>query len=174
MGNNGAPVASYDKRFLVPGGEYIPREDNFIIRRIVEEYSRSLQGKARTLEPGVQLTLFPVTAQGRTWHFTSSICYEYVWPQCFVDLHRREDGKYPDFHINISNEGWFKQSAELDMALSSRELVDDWQRMVILVDPSANQPDNLIWKYYWTVRKEMEKRSEDSIQKARKLAQDEK
>ena len=58
--------------------------------------------------------------------------------------------------------------------LSSRELVDDWQRMVILVDPSANQPDNLIWKYYWTVRKEMEKRSEDSIQKARKLAQDEK
>ena len=117
LGNNGAPVASYDKRFLVPGGEYIPREDNFIIRRIVEEYSRSLQGKARTLEPGVQLTLFPVTAQGRTWHFTSSICYEYVWPQCFVDLHRREDGKYPDFHINISNEGWFKQSAELDMAV---------------------------------------------------------
>ena len=52
--------------------------------------------------------------------------------------------------------------------------MDDWQRTVILVDPSANQPDNLIWKYYWTVRKEMEKRSEDSIQKARKLAQDEK
>ena len=60
--------------------------------------------------------------------------------------------------------------------LSNKELVDDWQRTVILVDPSpsANLPDNLIWKYYWTVRKEMEKRSEDSIQKARKLAQDEK
>lgn len=58
--------------------------------------------------------------------------------------------------------------------LPNKDLVDDWQRTVILVDPSANQPDNLIWKYYWTVRKEMEKRSEDSIQKARKLAQDEK
>lgn len=58
--------------------------------------------------------------------------------------------------------------------LTNKDLVDDWQRTVILVDPAANQPDNLIWKYYWTVRKEMEKRSEDSIQKARKLAQDEK
>jgi hypothetical protein len=56
--------------------------------------------------------------------------------------------------------------------LSNRELVDDWQRTVIFVEPNANQPDNLIWKYYWTVRKEMEKRSEDSIQKARKLAQE--
>ncbi len=58
--------------------------------------------------------------------------------------------------------------------LPNKDLVDDWQRTVILVDPSANQPDNLIWKYYWTVRMEMEKRSEDSIQKARKMAQDEK
>jgi hypothetical protein len=58
--------------------------------------------------------------------------------------------------------------------LPNRELVDDWQRTVIFVEPNANQPDNLIWKYYWTVRKEMEKRSEDSIQKARKLAQEEK
>ncbi len=117
LGDDAYPVASYDKRFLVPGGEYIPREDNFLIKRIVEEYSRSLQGRSRTLEPGVQLTLFPLRVNGRDWHFTSSICYEYVWPQCYVDLHKQHDCKYPDFHLNISNEGWFKQSAELDMAV---------------------------------------------------------
>lgn len=122
---DGHPVGSYDKRFLVPGGEYIPREDNFLIRRIVEEYSRSLQGRARTLERGVQFTLFTLrvppsvdgTQAARDWRFTTSICYEYVWPQCYVDLHRRTDGGYPDFHLNISNEGWFKKSAELDMAV---------------------------------------------------------
>lgn len=57
--------------------------------------------------------------------------------------------------------------------LPTRQLVDDWQRTVIMVDPTANQPDNLVWKYYWTVRQEMEKRSEDTIQKARKLAAEE-
>lgn len=122
LDERGVPKGSYDKRFLVPGGEYIPREDNFLIRRIVEEYSRSLQGRARTLEPGVQLTLFSLRApdvdkKPREWRFTTSICYEYVWPQCYVDLHRRPDGAYPDFHVNISNEGWFKKSAELDMAV---------------------------------------------------------
>jgi hypothetical protein len=42
------------------------------------------------------------------------------------------------------------------------------------VDPSANQPSNSVWRYYWTVRKEMERRSEDIIQRARKLADEEK
>lgn len=57
--------------------------------------------------------------------------------------------------------------------LSNRELVDDWQRTVILIDPSVRAPENLIWKYYWTVRKEMETRAESTIQRARKLAEQE-
>jgi len=62
---------------------------------------------------------------------------------------------------------------ELDK-LSNKALVEDWQRTVILVDPSSNQPENPIWKYHWTVRKEMEKRAESTIQRARKLAEEEK
>ena len=49
-------------------------------------------------------------------------------------------------------------------------LVDDWQRTVILVDPSTYQPSNAVWRYYWGVRKEMERRGYDRIEQARKLA----
>jgi hypothetical protein len=58
--------------------------------------------------------------------------------------------------------------------LSNKALIEDWQRTVILVDPSAHQPSNAVWRYYWTVRNEMERRSESTIQRARKLANEEK
>ncbi len=58
--------------------------------------------------------------------------------------------------------------------IPNKQLVEDWQRTVTLVDPGANQPSNSVWRYYWTVRKEMERRSEDIIQRARKLADEEK
>ena len=58
--------------------------------------------------------------------------------------------------------------------LPNKQLVEDWQRTVILVDHTAQQPSNSVWRYYWTVRNEMERRSEDIIQRARKLAAEEK
>ena len=57
--------------------------------------------------------------------------------------------------------------------LSNKQLVEDWQRTVILVVPDANQPSNSVWRYYWTVRNQMEKRSESIIERARKLAGEE-
>jgi len=54
--------------------------------------------------------------------------------------------------------------------LSTRELMDDWQRTIILVDPSIDQPKNLIWRYHWTVSNELEKRTEDTLKRALKLA----
>ena len=59
-------------------------------------------------------------------------------------------------------------------SLSNKQIVEDWQRTVTLVDPGANQPSNSVWRYYWTVRKEMERRSGDIIERARKLAAEEK
>ena len=58
--------------------------------------------------------------------------------------------------------------------LSNHQLVDDCQRAMVLVDPGLHQPSNTIYQYYWNVRKEMERRSEDLIQKARKLAAEQK
>jgi hypothetical protein len=57
--------------------------------------------------------------------------------------------------------------------LSNKALLEDWQRTVILIDPSSHLPSNAVWRYYWGVRNEMERRSESSIQKALKLAEDE-
>ncbi len=54
--------------------------------------------------------------------------------------------------------------------LPDRQLVDDFQRTLTLVDPAAQHPENLIWKYHWTVSNEMEKRQESSLQRALKLA----
>ncbi|MCB9896113.1 MAG: apolipoprotein N-acyltransferase [Planctomycetes bacterium] len=117
----GRVVDSYDKRYLVPGGEYIPIEEMPLIRKIIVDYAEGLQGYASRVEPGRRLTLFRLPSKadrlgGREWAFTSTICYEYAWPGCYEELHEKPD-RYPDFHINISNEGWFKQSAELDQAI---------------------------------------------------------
>jgi hypothetical protein len=52
----------------------------------------------------------------------------------------------------------------------TRVLLDDFQRTLTLVEASRNQPENLIWVYHWTVSNELEKRSENSLQRALKLA----
>lgn len=127
MDAEGRIVDSYDKRYLVPGGEYIPLEDIEIagwapVRDIVEGYSQGLQGYTSRVEPGLRTTTFRLPSQPerlkqRPWAYTVSICYEYAWPGCYIELHEKPE-RYPDFHINISNEGWFKESAELDQAVA--------------------------------------------------------
>ena len=54
--------------------------------------------------------------------------------------------------------------------LPNRQLSDDFQRTLQVVDPSAKQPENLIWRYHWTVSNELERRSESTLQRALKLA----
>jgi len=56
--------------------------------------------------------------------------------------------------------------------LPNKTLIEDFQRTLLLVDPTVQQPDNLIWKYHWTVSNELEKRSESTLMRARKLAED--
>jgi hypothetical protein len=60
---------------------------------------------------------------------------------------------------------------ELDV-LPNKALMDDYQRTLMLVDPATQQPDNLIWRYHWTVSNELEKRSESTLLRARKLAEE--
>ncbi len=54
--------------------------------------------------------------------------------------------------------------------LPDQRLMDDFQRTLLLVDPTSDQPDNLIWKYHWTVSKQLESRSESTLKRALKLA----
>ena len=59
--------------------------------------------------------------------------------------------------------------AELEH-LPNKNLMEDFQRTLTLVDPATPRPDNLIWKYHWTVSKELEKRSESTLARALKIA----
>ena len=54
--------------------------------------------------------------------------------------------------------------------LPNKALTEDFQRTLTLVDPGKRDPDNLLWKYHWTVSNELEKRSESTLAKALKLA----
>jgi hypothetical protein len=54
--------------------------------------------------------------------------------------------------------------------LPTKVLLEDFQRTLTLVDSTEKHPENLVWQYHWTVSNELEKRSEESIKKALKLA----
>jgi hypothetical protein len=56
--------------------------------------------------------------------------------------------------------------------LDNKELLSDFQRTLILVDPYSQQTNNLIWKYHWTVSNELDRKSESTLKRARKLAEE--
>lgn len=74
-------------------------------------------------------------------------------------------------YTNQADKLYLKLFSDLEK-LSDKELVEDWQRTVILVDPGSHQPSNAVWRYYWTVRNTMERRSESIIQRALKLSEE--
>ena len=54
--------------------------------------------------------------------------------------------------------------------LPNEVLLDDFYRTLLLVDPNTHQPSNLVWAYHWTVSNELDRRSESTITRALKLA----
>lgn len=54
--------------------------------------------------------------------------------------------------------------------LTQKQLINDFQRTVLLVDPSIENKGNLIWKYHWYISNEMERRSVSALRNALKLA----
>ena len=58
--------------------------------------------------------------------------------------------------------------------LSDNALLDDFQRTIMLVDPTVKTTNNLIYDYHWTVSHELERRSDKALLRALKLAEQEK
>src|SRR2546430_15999592 len=56
---------------------------------------------------------------------------------------------------------------------SKRSLYLDYQRTLQLIDPTSSHPENLIWRYHWTLSKELETRNESNLARALKLAEEE-
>ena len=104
----GSLVGRYDKIHLVPFGEFTPLKDYFPFLAGLVPYEIGLShGKNRTLFP------LDTAANGRIT-FGVSICYEDTVPS----LMRRFRKEGAEFMLNITNDGWFRNSAELDQHLA--------------------------------------------------------
>lgn len=105
VGPGGNLRSRYDKTILVPFGEYIPFP---ALRKAVENYTGL--GRFVDTTPGNG----PVVMEAAGTPFSVVICFEGVLP----GLCRRSAGKGVRAIVNISNDGWFRDSAELDQILA--------------------------------------------------------
>jgi len=107
---DGRPLACYDKMHPVMFGEYVPLADRFpALYRLTPLPGGLTAGR----EP------VAVTIAGR--RIAPTICYETALPGAVRTLVRRLDaaGARPDVIVNLTNDGWFWGSSELDMHLAA-------------------------------------------------------
>ena len=102
----------YDKMHLVPFGEYVPLRDVLPIMKAMTPYSDS-----GGLTPGSEPAIF----EHQGWRFAPIVCFEDTVPHLVRDIvaagSDSERGKAVDVLVNISNDGWFHGSSELDQHL---------------------------------------------------------
>ena len=55
--------------------------------------------------------------------------------------------------------------------LSERSLVEDLARTGMVIDPKKPELDNLVWKYYVSVKKELQRRADHRIERVIAKAQ---
>jgi apolipoprotein N-acyltransferase len=105
----GKPLSQYDKMHPVMFGEYIPLADWFpFLYRVTP-----LTGGLTT---GTKL----VSQKLGDFRYAPNICYETVIPHLIRRQisQLRAQGEEPDVLVNITNDGWFRGSSELDMHLA--------------------------------------------------------
>jgi apolipoprotein N-acyltransferase len=99
--------ARYDKVHLVPFAEFVPLAGTFPwIRDLLHRFSGLRLTDMRAGEG------FPVWEAGGE-RFGVQICFEGIFPEISRAIARNGAA----FTVNISNDGWFKDSAELDQML---------------------------------------------------------
>lgn len=95
--------------------------------------------------------------------------------QFIVNQSRHEELR--EAFILLCNKGYTEESQRLYQRLLLRleetpqkNLIEDIQRTSMLVNPAEPHTDNLIWKYHWSVKNELEKRTTTELAKALKVA----
>jgi len=106
----GKVLGRYDKIHLVVFGEYTPLLDVF---PFLKSFRPPQMGD--DLSPGAQRTIFnlPLKSGGMA-RFGVTICYE----DADADLFRRFVRDGAEFMVNLTNDGWFRNSSELDQHLA--------------------------------------------------------
>ena len=85
--------------------------------------------------------------------------------EAFVLLHTKG-------YTNEAQKLYHRLLRDLD-TVSNEDLIEDFQRTLMLIDPATYQPSNLIYNYHWTVSKKLEARSESTLMRALELAREE-
>ncbi|NBW97915.1 MAG: apolipoprotein N-acyltransferase, partial [Planctomycetia bacterium] len=106
---SGEPLACYDKMHPVMFGEFIPFGAEF-------PWLYRLTPLPAGLTPGRE----PVAVDIAGRCVAANICYETALPEAVRDLVLRlaRLGRRPDVIVNLTNDGWFWGSSELDMHLA--------------------------------------------------------
>jgi apolipoprotein N-acyltransferase len=105
---SGAPQACYDKMYPVMFGEYVPLANRFpILYRLTP------------LPGGLTAGTEPVVVDVAGYEVAPTICYETALPGAIRGIVRSlaAQGRRPDVIVNLTNDGWFWGSSELDMHL---------------------------------------------------------
>jgi apolipoprotein N-acyltransferase len=107
-----AETVFYHKMHLVPFGEYVPFVDAMPWLSILDPYRG---GKLPRLSFGREPRLVPLGE----YFIAVTICFEDTIPQVINRFFTEAAGdRQPDLLVNLTNDGWFKGSAELDMHLA--------------------------------------------------------
>jgi len=107
---DGRPLACYDKMFPVMFGEYVPLGERFpVLYRLTP------------LPAGLTAGAAPVAVEVAGYELAPTICYETALPGGIRSIVRRlaAAGDRPDVLVNLTNDGWFWGSSELDMHLAA-------------------------------------------------------
>jgi apolipoprotein N-acyltransferase len=109
LDKNGKIIGQYSKMHLVPISEYVPLRKTFPwLDNIILAFSELPE--IRDMQAGINAEPFSLGAK----KFGVLICYESIFPE----LTRASIRQGSDFIINISNDGWFKDSAELEQIMA--------------------------------------------------------
>lgn len=111
-----AASGRYDKRKLVPGGEYIPFIDIVPFGENISATIREAAGYLPDLKPGHHSAALRLSNRsgGEPWRVGSAVCLDNV----YEDVFREASDVGADWHLVLSNEGWFKGSDEQDHMLA--------------------------------------------------------
>lgn len=105
-------VQAYTKIHLVPFGEFIPFLETLPWLTIFTPYRN---GYVPTLAFGTEPKVLPLGS----YRMAVAICFEDTVPDLIRRFFREPQGaRQPDMLINMSNDGWFRGSSELDMHLA--------------------------------------------------------
>jgi apolipoprotein N-acyltransferase len=103
----------YDKIHLVPLGEYVPFEKYTSVLQKLTPYPEGYG-----VEAGRDFTRFSFQDKdGKSYHFGVVICYEDTDP-CLARKYVAPGSEPVDFIVNMSNDGWFKGTAEHEQHLA--------------------------------------------------------